>query len=61
MSATTVVHEGVVGAGAGAGAGGTYVQLCESTGVPVQPAGEVDERDRVCVPFDWQVPHEPYV
>jgi hypothetical protein len=41
-----------------AGAGGVYVQACVVTGVPpVQPDGEDVATVRVCVPFDWQVPH----
>jgi hypothetical protein len=39
------------------GGGGTYVQLCESTGVPVQPAGEYEESVRVRVLLAWQAPH----
>ena len=39
------------------GGGGTEVQACVRTGVPVQPAGEAEATVRVCVPFDWQVPH----
>jgi hypothetical protein len=31
---------------------------CESTGVPpVQPAGDDVSTVRVCVLFDWHVPH----
>jgi hypothetical protein len=33
------------------------MQAWVSTGVPVHPAGVDDTSDRVCVLFDWQVPH----
>ena len=39
--------------------GGTYVQDCVSTGVPVQPDGVDDSSDLVCVPVERQVPHGP--
>ena len=37
--------------------GGTYVQDCDSTGVPEQPDGAAVSVVLVCVPSDWQVPH----
>jgi hypothetical protein len=34
------------------------VHDCDVTGEPpVQPAGEEEVTVRVCVSFDWQVPH----
>lgn len=48
-----VVHDAVVGGGG--------VQVCDSTGVPAQPAGEDDTTVRVCVPPVEQVLHSEYV
>jgi hypothetical protein len=47
-----VVHDAVGGGGG--------VQVCDSTGVPAQPAGE-DDAVRVCVPPAEQVLHAEYV
>jgi hypothetical protein len=42
--------------------GGTYVQVCDRTGVPpVQPEGDDVATVLVCVPLDWQVPQAEYV
>jgi|SRR6266568_1610735 len=41
---------------------GTYVQDCVRVGdPPVQPEGDDDVTVRVCVLFDWQLPHPEYV
>jgi len=45
-----------------AGAGGTYVQVCDRTGVPpVQPAGDAVSCVLVWVLLDWQAPQAEYV
>ncbi len=37
------------------------MQVCDRTGVPVQPAGDDVSMVLVCVPSGWHVPQEEYV